>query len=197
MDAASWMLTQLDQATRMHHAPVEAAQLAFLQAPSVAGYRDELIRIYGFEAPVESALAMAPDLPGIDLRERSKSGALAGDLLALGVRPQQLAKLPLCPRAESFDTPEVALGWLYVVERRTLRSDVLRVLTRTLGDIVEQASGYLRSYEGIAETRWRDLGRALDRLVTPESVKEVITAAHHAFWCERDWFHRDPVRKVG
>ncbi|MEO8698992.1 MAG: biliverdin-producing heme oxygenase [Kofleriaceae bacterium] len=197
MYAASQMLTQLNLATRMHHANVDAAQLAILDEPDANHYQAMLVRTYGFEAPVESALAMSPLVEGIDLRERGKAGLLAGDLLTLGLRPQQLAKVPLCPRIDAFETIAEAIGWLYVVERRTLLNAVLvRDLTGHIPEVIERAGSYLHCYAGVAGARWRDLGLAFDRAITPEIMTCAIKAAHHAFWCQRDWFHRESERQA-
>ena len=192
--AASWMLTQLNLETRLHHSEVDADQLKVLELPDAARYREFMIRSYGFEASIESALAMTPNLDRVvDLRDRAKAGLIAADLLALGVRPQELSKVPLCPWIETFDNIADALGWLYVVERKTLlHSAMLRHLVVRIPQVMATASSYLGCYDRTAGTRWRDLGSAFDRFATPEIADQVVTAAHHAFWCQRDWFrHRE------
>jgi heme oxygenase len=186
------MLTQLNLETRIHHAEVDADQLKVLELPDAARYREFMIRSYGFEASVESALALTTNLNQfVDLRDRAKAGLIAADLLALGMRPQELSKVPLCPWIETFDSIADALGWLYVVERKTLlHSAMLRHLTVRMPQIIVLASSYLSCYDHTAGTRWRDLGAALDRFATPESADQIVAAAHHAFWCQRDWFRR-------
>jgi heme oxygenase len=191
------MLTRLNLETRIHHAEVDADQLAVLDNADPERYREFLIRTYGFEATVESALAVTPDLDRVlDIRERAKAGVIATDLLLVGLRPHELAEVPLCPWLDIIESIEDALGWLYVVERRTLlHSAILRHLTARIPQIVETASAYLRCYEGIAGARWRDLGLAFDRVATPANGDRIVAAAHQAFWCQRDWFRRDKSAK--
>jgi heme oxygenase (biliverdin-IX-beta and delta-forming) len=190
---ASWVLTQLNLETRIHHAEVDADQLAVLDQPTPTAYRDFLARTYGFEASVESALAMCPAIDRlVDLRPRAKAGLLAADLLALGLRPHELAELPLCSWLDACDNVSDAMGWLYVVERKTLlHNAILRHLTVRMPAVMPDASAYLRCYEGVAGARWRDLGAAFDRAATPATANKIVAAAHQAFWSQRDWFRRE------
>jgi heme oxygenase len=191
------MLTQLNLETRMHHADVDADQLTVLDEFDATRYRDYLVRTYGFEASVESALALTPGLERvIDLRQRAKAGRIAQDLLALGLRPNELSEVPLCTFIDDCDDVLDAMGWLYVLERRTLlHSAILRHLVARMPAIVDHAGSYLRSYEGIAGARWRDLGATYDQIATEMTAPRVIAAAHQALWCQRDWFHTERSRQ--
>jgi heme oxygenase len=113
------------------------------------------------------------------------------------VRPQELSKVPLCPRIGTFDSVEDALGWLYVVERKTLlHSAMLRHLTVRMPQVMALASLYLSCYDHTAGTRWRDLGTALDRFATPESAGQIVAAAP-GVRCQRGWFrHRERGRRA-
>ena len=184
------MLTQLDLEMQIHLAAVDADPLAVMESPQRERYREFLIRSYGFEASVESALAMTPNLDlVIDLRQRAKAGLVAADLLALGVRPHELSEIPLCTSVEAFDTIADAMGWLYVVERRTLlHTGLVKDLTPRMPDVMAVASSYLHCYDHNASTRWRDLSRAFDRVATPEASGRIVAAAHRAFSCEHEWF---------
>src|SRR4030095_8815125 len=126
-------LLQLNIATRKHHDAADAPWLD-LMVPSVdtRDYGDHLIKIYGFEAPLESALRYTPGLSTlIDLRARTRTGLLAQDLMRLGMTASQIANLP--QRFVAFSDAVDALGWMYVVERAALRhGGVLRYLVEHL-----------------------------------------------------------------
>src|SRR5690348_7828038 len=115
---ASTLLTRLDMETRSYHADADGVWLDVLAGTvTVERYRELLARVYGFEAPLEAALAYTPHLPTlIDLRRRMRSGLLAQDLLALGMKPAQLAMVQQCMIAPFRGAAE-ALGWLYVHAR--------------------------------------------------------------------------------
>src|SRR5436305_14446530 len=115
------MWNVIEAATREHHACADAPWHALTRGhPSEREYRDHLVLVYGFEAPLEAALAMTPRVSlVIDLRERARASWIVQDLLSLGLRPAKLARMPHCHGIVPFrDVPE-ALGWLYVVERST------------------------------------------------------------------------------
>lgn len=193
MYAASWMLTRLNLETRSHHPVVDADQLSVLDRPSIEKYRELLIRTYGIEASVESALAATPGLDRvIDIHPRAKAGLIATDLLCLELRPHELAEVPLCPWLDTIETIHDAMGWLYVLERRTLlHGAMLRHLCVRLPHVIETASAYLRCYGNQTGARWRDLGVALDHAAaTPETGDRIVAAADEAFWAVRDWFQR-------
>src|SRR5579871_1349047 len=116
MHRPSPTLTRLDLETRRLHTEANESWLALLGASvDRMAYRTQLVRAYGFEGPVEAALAYTPGR--IDSRElRPRSGYIAEDLIVLGMRPAAIARLPQCLVAP-FATWEEALGWSYVVEQ--------------------------------------------------------------------------------
>ena len=189
------MIERLNEATRGHHADAESDfDLLFGAETTPRHYLMYLVRVYGFEAPLESTLAMTPNLElMIDLRERTKAGYLAQDLMALGLRPAQIAELPQCLAIPHFPGAAEALGWMYVVERTTLAHSVLRrhLLTR-LPREMRSASHYLSSYTGVVGTRWRQFGVTLDDVAhMPEIANRIIAAANDAFRCQRRWIEQD------
>src|SRR6185436_623127 len=72
MPHTSWMIERLNDETRIHHAEADADfDLLFRDDAASTHYQYFLIRIYGFEAPLEAALSMTPNLTlMLDLRER-------------------------------------------------------------------------------------------------------------------------------
>lgn len=192
------MLGRLDSETRHVHPQVDGPWLDLL-SPNLtrAGYRDHLMVVHGFEAPVEAAVALTPNVRSVlRLRERARSGSIAQDLLALGLSPQKVAHLPYCAHIEPFQDPAEALAWLYVVERATLlHAAILRQVAARLGAI---PSAYLSAYEGVVGARWLGLGHALDTVATtPEMAARIVGAAHDAFACQRDWYHGESALARG
>jgi heme oxygenase len=186
MTSASWMIARLDRDTRTHHARADVERLALLRPNALRDeYVDYLVKLYGFEAPIEEALANAPDLAAV-VRYRRRSELLAADLMTLGKNPVAL---------RSIDPPAIAslaeaLGWLYVVERGRLMHGILhRHLAKVLRTEVSTAGCYLASHIGSAGARRHELGVALDRVARSVLTAQVISAtAHAAFRRERRWF---------
>ncbi|HEY5950614.1 MAG TPA: biliverdin-producing heme oxygenase [Kofleriaceae bacterium] len=192
------MLNRLDMETREQHAEVDGYWLD-LMASGVTReqYKGLLVRIYGFEAPVESALVYTPNLVIADRRERMRSGLIAQDLLALGISPGKIAALPQCCGIEPFADPAEALGWKYVIERPTqLHSAIKRNILTRLDDIANACS-YLSACDGIAAGRWQQFGLLLDDLARrPHAADRVVGAAKAAFTAMSDWFKCEPSEQV-
>ena len=164
-----------------------------LLAPDVTcqQYVAQLVTTYGFQAPLEAALAYTPNLKLlVDLRQRSRAGLLAQDLLELGVKAAGLANLPQCLPIAPFTAPIEALGWLYVVERgRRLHGTLRRHMSTKLPHEMKAAGAYFRMHEGRAFANWQELGQILDRFAkgTPMAA-QVLAGAHDAFRCQRSLF---------
>jgi heme oxygenase len=184
------MLSALDAATRDCHPAADAPWQALLRRELAAqDYQDHLVAVYGFEAPVEAALALTPRLGLLtDLRARARASWIVQDLLGLGLRPAKLARLPQCAAILPFRDPAEALGWLYVVERSSLNHDAFaHAVARALPDA---PLAYL-STRGF-EARHVALSAALERAaVDIPSRDRVIAAAREAFDAQRTWFEGD------
>lgn len=189
--ATSWMIDRLNAETRVHHADADAdLDALFRSEVTVTHYLVYLMRTYGFEAPLESAVALTPRIDQVlDPRPRQRAGHLARDLMALSLRPQDVAVLPMCLVIPQFRSIAEALGWLYVVERMTLAHNVIRrhLMTRIPAEM-ETASAYLSAYDGIAGKRWQELGAVLDEVASVPAVADrIVTSASEAFRCRRVW----------
>lgn len=192
---ASWMIERLNAETRVHHAESEADfDILFASQTTPTNYMVFLMRLYGFEAPLESTLASTPNLElMIDLLERAKTDFLVRDLIALGLKPQTVAELPQCMAIPQFRGAAEALGWMYVVERTTLAHSVIRRhLATRLPREMRNASNYLSCYTGVVGMRWRQFGAVLDDVARlPAIADRVIVAANEAFRCQRRWIRQD------
>ena len=90
----SAMLTRLDAATREHHAEVDAYWLDLMaQGVTSEQYSSQLVRLYGYEAPLESALAYTPNFVVADRRDLTRSGLIVQDLIALGMKAASASRL--------------------------------------------------------------------------------------------------------
>lgn len=180
------MLSTLDEATRHLHADADRRWAGLLRVDvEIETYLHQLVSIHGFEAPVEAALALTPDLQRLlDLRRRARSGWIVQDLLALGLRPAKLARLPQCSRIVPFRDPAEALGWLYVVERSTRHH--LRVAQNLACVLPSAPLAYLS--HGQVEHRLEMLEEALGQIARDGAGRfRVISAALDAFATEHEW----------
>jgi heme oxygenase len=191
MESAASTLLRLNLETQSQHAAADQLWAPLL-APKVTKwqYVAQLALVYGFEAPLEAALAYTPNLRlAIDLRARIRAGLVAQDLMRLGLTAGEVADLSQCFPMAPFGSPVEALGWLYVSERTTLQHDAVR--KNVVGRLPEtkNATAYLSVYDGIVGLRWQELGVALDRFVrTERAMDELIAGAHAGFrtlatWC--------------
>jgi len=190
------MLMRLNLETRAQHPEADYPWLELMSLDSSrARYLDQLIATYGFEAPVEAALTLTPNIAEvIQLRPRSRSGLIVEDLLALGLTPSRIARLPQCKQIAPFRDPAEALGWMYVLERSTLLHETVRAHLATRMPMVS-AWSYLTAYQGVAGQRWQEFGQALDGYAqSPSLGDQILAAARVAFDCLRDWFASEPAR---
>jgi heme oxygenase (biliverdin-IX-beta and delta-forming) len=184
------MLTRLNLETRSLHPDADALWVALLSPhPSTEDYSSALVAAYGFEAPVEAALALTPGVnAALSLRPRARTGLLVQDLLMLGFSPSAIARLPQCCRIVPYRDVAEALGWLYVIERATLIHDSVRRHLELALPRAAHAFCFLSAYEGHTGMRWQELGGALDRAASTEDLEDqIIAAARDAFATQRHW----------
>jgi heme oxygenase len=185
----STMMTRLDAATREHHAEVDSYWLDLMaQGVTAAQYEAQLTRLYGFEAPLESALAYTPNFVVADRRDLTRSGLIVQDLIALGVKPAAASRLPQSLEIGPFTDAMEALGWWYVSERQSqLYNSIKRHLVARLPQVAGACS-FLSSYDGVAAARWQQLGSVLDAQAWKHGHESIVSAAHAAFDCARRWY---------
>ncbi|HEX8106257.1 MAG TPA: biliverdin-producing heme oxygenase [Kofleriaceae bacterium] len=199
MQRLSRTLIQLNLATREHHVAADAPWLELL-VPTVTRrqYAEQLIKVYGFEAPLEAALRYTPGLSTlVDLRSRVRSGLIVQDLMRLGLGAGRIAALG--QRFVTFSSTLEALGWLYVVERATLlHGAIRRYLTLRVPELCG-ATSYLSAYDGVTGDRWSDLGNALETVAhAPPAKHQLIRAANQGFLAFCEWFEGGTaLRSVG
>ena len=194
------MIERLHADTRRHHAEADTDfDVLFRTNCSASHYLAFLLRVYGFEAPLESALALTPNLElMLDLAERRKAHYLVKDILALGLEPAELDDIPQCMAIPQFRGAAEALGWMYVVERSTLAYCVIRRhLLTVLPREMSRASEYLQSYTGVLGRRWREFGTLLDDIARQPAIADrIVTAANEAFRAQRRWIQVEQANDI-
>jgi heme oxygenase len=182
-------LARLDAATRDFHGELDGYWLDLMaQGVTRERYEAQLMRLFGFEAPLEAALAYTPGFAVADRRDLTRSGLIVQDLIAMGMRPAMASRLPQCDEIASFRDPIEALGWWYVSERQSqLYQSIKRHLVARIPDVAK-ACAFLSSYDGVAAARWQQLGTVLDQQAWKHGHEGLVEAATAAFECARRWF---------
>ncbi|NVB81406.1 MAG: biliverdin-producing heme oxygenase [Kofleriaceae bacterium] len=187
MSTPSWMLVRLALETRLHHKQADSDRLAMMEVATGYAYRACLARIYGLEASVEVALSRIADIDPSLVRARVKAGRLRDDLLALGMSSHDIATLPLATL--HVRTSAQALGWMFVVERLTLLSGLIRRhLSRLLPIEMNIGSRYLTPYGDAPGAQFRAFGDAVARYAIDIHPDAIVSAANEAFRAQRLWY---------
>jgi heme oxygenase len=177
----------LHTATAVFHAVADADLIQACR--SITGYRDYLERCYGFEAGVERALAATPGLGAvIDLDVRSRVPALIGDLEILGLEAGAVAALPTWSDRQWFDEVVEALGWVFVLDRRTVAPGIAaRELARDRPMMTKAMTYFGRI---VSRPTWAQLVAALEKVEEdPRASIRLLDAASDGFRARRAWFH--------
>jgi heme oxygenase len=181
------MLSRLVVESRLHQSVADADGLELIAGePGDARYLTYLLKRYGFEAPLESALAVAPGIADvIDLGARSKLSLLVHELVGMGVPLARILEIPHA-HITAFHDLRTALGWLYVSERNAATHNlVVRELARKAPRLRESTRCFADD-EGLASRQ--ALGWALDAIaVTPEDEAAIIDGALAAFDHQHRW----------
>lgn len=191
MRQLSKLFVRLNVETRGYHAQADAPWHKLLvddRRLTPLDYVQHLVQRYGFDAPLEAALAYTTHLGSfVDLHRRFRAGMIAQDLLALGLSPATLAGLRQYMIAP-FSSVADALGWLYVHQRSSLLHEaVVAKLTARLPEVAH-ATTYLRANEGHIGVAWQDLGQTLDRVARTATIADcIVAAAHDAFRAALAW----------
>ena len=188
MSAPSWMLLRVALETRVHHNIADADRLAVMDARDRSTYCTFLERVYGFESVVEAALVRTPDLDPVLVRDTTKMAHLRQDLNALGLGVHEIDLLPTAS-APNLRTPAQALGWMFVLERHTLLSGLIRRhLARYLTAEMAIASAYLWAYGETPGARFRVFGDALGHYGRRYAPDFIVAGAREAFRAQRQWY---------
>lgn len=191
MASASRIIGRLIEETREHHAASDLVhERLFRSDVTSTYYLAFLVRVYGFQAPVDAMISETPLLDRLlDLPSRARATLLTRDLIALGLHASQILDLPQCLAVPQFRGAAEALGWMYVVERTALAHSMVRQeLTHKLPHEMRCASAYLRANTGRVQARWQELGAVLDDIgAHPAVADRMISSAREAFRQQQRW----------
>ena len=186
------LLKRLKVETREAHDRIEAAIDLERRIASRDAYRDLLARFYGFHKAWESeAAAVAPDRDFF--RSRCKTQLLARDLKALGLKSDDIIRLPQCRPLMPLPALEALLGSMYVVEGSTLGGAIIaREVENRLGLTAETGCAYFRSYGRDVAAMWKSFGVKLLQASSPEADDLIVGAAQETFNVMHDWLCETP-----
>jgi heme oxygenase len=189
------VVVRLNLETRGMHAAADRVWFELVangRVPTRQEYMRTLVRVYGFEAPLEAALAYTPHFESlVDTTGRYRSGLIAQDLLTLALTPAQVADISQCLIDPCAGVAE-ALGWLYVHERATFAQEPVRRELIRRAPMLGRATSYLGAYAGVVGVRFDDLGRMFEQYGRTKALEDRICAgAHDAFEALLQWFDVD------
>jgi heme oxygenase len=168
------MLSRLFSESRMHQSIADADGAELLRS----GYAGYLVKRYGFEAPLESALAVTPGISEvIDVQARQQCRMIVEDLVDLGMPLARVLEIPHA-HVHAFRDVRDALGWLYVSDRSAATHDLL---VRKM-----PAARVKWARDGVAARV--AIGQALDVITRCETdAVRIIDAAIAAFEHQHRW----------
>jgi len=193
------ILARLKSETRLQHEQLEATVDLFNRVTSLADYRDLLMRLWGFYAPLEQRIerTSASSTPALSWPMRQKAPLLQRDLLALGLNAQAMAQLPQVSSAQLPPLESAAATWgcLYVLEGATLGGAVIaRHLQQTFGLHAQNGAAFYNAYGQSIGPMWKSFGEALSEFViaTASDEDEIIRTAGLTFESLRAWLSDAP-----
>jgi heme oxygenase len=173
-------LARLALETGRTHIRIEEALIGPLDFPSTAGYRRFLCLLYGFQAPLETALAVTPEVDTDFVISRAKAGRIASDLLSLGLTRHEHHLLARRQTIGPFENAAQAYGWMYATERLMLQVEAMRFrIESEMPVVISLANQFLYTCANNAELRWRQFGMLLDRVVARKQhdIEEIVASA--------------------
>ena len=184
----STTLARLTVETAAAHSQIDEALVGPLDFPTAAGYRRFLCVLYGFQAPLEAAVVMTPNIDLDFAHERCRAPRIAADLLSLGLTRREFGLLARRQAIGPFANPAEALGWLYTTERLSLQIEALRLrITHEMPVVFTLASQFISSYQSVADIRWRHYGIVLDRIAREHGADAIVGAAREGMACLQNW----------
>jgi heme oxygenase (biliverdin-IX-beta and delta-forming) len=166
-----------------------------LGLPGTIHNRDDyvlwLARFLGIYEPLERSSAAFRQWDALSLRRAaSHTQCLVNDLLALGVGPEGIARIP---PAQLPDLPLFAhaFGASYVMEGATLGGRlILRDLEARIGAPISGASRFFGGQDDATGPKWHDFKAALDSFGRehPQCRADVLAGAERTFRAMLAWF---------
>jgi heme oxygenase (biliverdin-IX-beta and delta-forming) len=186
------ILARLKTETRAAHDRIEAAMDLDRRIATRDGYRGLLICFYWFhKAWEEEAADKAHDRSFFERRRKTQH--LVQDLEALGLKSEDIIRLPQCRPLMPLSAPEAVLGSMYVVEGSTLGGAIIaRDVENRLGLTAETGCAYFRSYGRDIAAMWKSFGAVLLEASSPEADDLIVESAQKTFTVMHDWLCETP-----
>jgi heme oxygenase len=186
VEAGSLVMDRLRRQTRDYPKRIEGTPChkAILEGRASREIYTDLIRkMWAFHLGFELAVRDRREWEefGFPFESRSKLGALARDLEALGVNPDPTRRLELPLAEASF--PFVC-GYLYVIESSTLAGqNLFRIVKAKLGINPQQGGSYYTSYGDRAGLVWRECQDFFERVGQSRggAVSDMASGAEDGF----------------
>jgi heme oxygenase len=177
------MLSRLAAETRVQQSLADVDGLELVASGrGEARYLAYLVKRYGFEAPLESALAVAPGIDRvIDLHARRQTRRIVDELVALGMPLASVLEIPHADVSAVHDLRD-ALGWLYVSDRSAMTHGLVarELLRKTPALTIGWRHDWLAAREAMAI--------ALEIVArSPDDEARILEAVLHGFEHQRRW----------
>jgi heme oxygenase len=183
-------IAQLRSATWNSHQRLEKRLDVKARFSNRAAYRAHVERMWGFCAGLEQRLSRQVFGDALaDYDSRRKLPLLERDLLALGVGPDTVPRLPRCEALPACPDAASAFGCLYVLEGATLGGrTLLPLVEERLGLSAGDGAAFLASYGADVRVMWQRFGAALDAwCCTPEREVRAADTAVATFDALQNW----------
>ncbi|GIP21945.1 biliverdin-producing heme oxygenase [Paenibacillus sp. J22TS3] len=189
------ILTRLKEETAPYH--IQTEQNPYASAITggtitISEYQTYLEKFYGFVRPVEEQLAGHPAWKtyNFDFEATRKAGLLEKDLGNLGLSPQELKALPVCPNLPEQGSFAQAAGVMYVLEGSILGGQMIIRMLKPILPVAPDTNGhYFNSYGDKTRDRWKEFqGLLLQLAGTKEQENEMVEAAKDTFVKLDQWF---------
>jgi heme oxygenase len=191
------ILQELRSRTAPYHESLENRLDLFKRVQSHESYAVILKRFFGFYAPFENTVACRSEWQSarFSFEPRRKVGLLLNDLTYLGISPDEILKLPLCPKDAfpQLETFAQVLGCFDVLEGSTLGGQIIsRHFEKTLGMTAESGLSFYHGYGDQTGAMWKEFGAFLSSFVSHhvESAvlaEEIVQSACKTFQSIEDW----------
>lgn len=196
MPPAENIIARLNTETRAFHRATDHLWYDLIEGEATKyAYMRALVAAYGFEAPLEAALAYTPGFEAcVGNKLRYRSGFIAQDLLQLGLAPVQLGEISQCVIAP-FPHVLDALGWFYVHERSLIVHEAIRRDLIAQEPTLATACSYLSVYADAVGVHLDEVAGVMQRNAPSRVTQDrVVAGALEAFRTLRAWL--DPKSSI-
>jgi heme oxygenase len=180
-------IASLRRMTADDHARLERRFGLSARLRTRAAYRQTLERLLGFYGPLEQRLGpVARSLTGVRYDERRKAPLLTADLAALGLSTDP-GPSPTNVRLPGIDSPEAALGVLYVVEGATLGNAVIGGRVRERLGVTTSTGASFFCDGPTVRPQWQAFEAVVETFSNGVPSAPMGTAAIECYSCLEEW----------